>query len=72
VTQPDQAQVEALSDVIEVRRVRMRRAGKKMFADVVITAPHTSTFEKTHALTEHVEQTTLAAVRTLSPHADID
>jgi len=72
VTQQVQAQVETLADVIEVRRVRMRRAGNKMFADVVVAAPRTFTFEQTHGLTEQVEQTALAAVRSLSPQADID
>ncbi|MFL5661937.1 MAG: cation diffusion facilitator family transporter, partial [Ktedonobacteraceae bacterium] len=36
-----QAQVGALPDVLEVRRVRMRRAGNKLFADVVVAAPRT-------------------------------
>lgn len=72
VTQRVQAQVGALADVIEVRRVRMRRAGNKMFADVVVAAPRTFTFEQTHGLTERVEQTALAAVRSLSPQGDID
>jgi cation diffusion facilitator family transporter len=72
VTQRVQAQVGALADVIEVRRVRMRRAGNKMFADVVVAAPRTFTFEQTHGLTERVEQTALAAVRSLAPQGDID
>jgi cation diffusion facilitator family transporter len=72
VPQRVQAQVEALADVIEVRRVRMRRAGNKMFADVVVAAPRTFTFDQTHGLTERVEQTALAAVRSLSPQGDID
>ena len=72
VTQRVQAQVGALADVIEVRRVRMRRAGNKMFADVVVAAPRTFTFDQTHGLTERVEQTAQAAVRSLSPQGDID
>ncbi|MFL5701291.1 MAG: cation diffusion facilitator family transporter [Ktedonobacteraceae bacterium] len=67
-----QARVGDLADVIEVRRVRMRRAGNKIFADVVVAAPRTFTFEQTHALTERVEQTALEAVRTASPQGDID
>jgi len=67
-----QSQVEALADVIEVRRVRARRAGNKLFADVVVAAPRTLTFEQTHELSERVEHTSQAAVRMLSPQADID
>jgi cation diffusion facilitator family transporter len=72
IAQQVQAQVETLADVIEVRRVRMRRAGNKLFADVVVAAPRTFTFEQTHGLTEQVEQTALSAVHSLSPQADID
>ena len=52
--------------------MRMRRAGNKMFADVVVAAPRTFTFEQTHGLTERVEQTAQAAVRSLAPQGDID
>jgi divalent metal cation (Fe/Co/Zn/Cd) transporter len=65
-------QVGALADVLEVRRVRMRRVGNKLFADVVVAAPRTFTFEQTHLLTEQVEQTARAAVRSVSPQAEID
>ena len=67
-----QTQVRALPDVLEVRRVRMRRAGNKFFADVVVAAPRTFTFEQTHMLTEQVEQAAREAVRTVSPQGDID
>jgi len=67
-----QTQVRALPDVLEVRRVRMRRAGNKLFADVVVAAPRTFTFEQTHMLTEQVEQAAREAVRTVSPQGDID
>ena len=40
-----QAQIEKVEDVTEVRRIRMRRAGNKLFADIVIGAPRTFTFE---------------------------
>jgi len=67
-----QAQVRAFPDVLEVRRVRMRRTGNKIFADVVVAAPRTFTFEQTHALSEHVEQAACEAVRMVSPQGDID
>ena len=58
--------------VTEVRRVRMRRAGNKLFADVVIAAPRTYTFEQTHKLSERVEEAAMDGVHTLSPQADVD
>lgn len=67
-----QTQVRALPDVLEVRRVRMRRVGNKIFADVVVAAPRTFTFDQTHALTEQVEQAAREGVRLVSPQADID
>jgi len=72
VTQQVQSQVHALPDVLEVRRVRMRRAGNKIFADVVVAAPRTFTFDRTHALTEQVEQAAREAVRLVIPQGDID
>ncbi len=67
-----QRQIGALPKVLEVRRVRMRRAGNKLFADVVVAAPRIFTFEQTHRLTEQVERTAREAVRTISPQAEID
>ena len=55
-----------------MRRVRTRRAGNKLFAEVIIAAPRTLTFEQTHELTERVEQVATDAVRTQSPQAEID
>ena len=72
VSQQVQTQVRALPGVLEVRRVRMRRAGNKLFADVVVAAPRTFTFDQTHALTEQVEQAAREVVRLISPQADID
>ncbi|QBD77936.1 cation transporter [Ktedonosporobacter rubrisoli] len=61
-----------VEDVSEVRRVRMRRAGNKFFADVIIAAPRTLTFEQTHSLTERVEKAVMEATRTISPQGDVD
>jgi cation diffusion facilitator family transporter len=58
--------------VTEVHRVRMRRAGNKFFADVVIAAPRTYTFEQTHKLSERVEEAAMDGVHTLSPQAEVD
>ena len=67
-----QASIDHVEKVYEVRRVRTRRAGNKLFADVIIAAPRTLTFEQTHELTERVEKAATDAVRALSPQAEID
>lgn len=67
-----QTYIDRVENVHEVRRVRTRRAGNKLFADVIITAPRTFTFEQTHELTERVEKAATEAVRTISPQAEID
>lgn len=63
------AQVEG---VTEVRRIRERRAGNKLFADVVIGAPRTYTFEQIHTLSEQVEQAAIVGARAISPQSDVD
>lgn len=67
-----QRQVGALAGVLEVARVRVRRSGNKIFADVVILAPRTNTFEQTHALSEQVEVAATAAVCRLHRQAEVD
>jgi cation diffusion facilitator family transporter len=67
-----QTSIDHVENVNQVRRVRTRRAGNKLFADVIIAAPRTLTFEQTHELTERVEQVATDAVRTKSPQAEID
>lgn len=60
--------VGAVPGVLGCRRLRMRRGGNKVFADVVITVARTSTFGEAHAVTEAVEE----AVRAAFPRADVD
>jgi cation diffusion facilitator family transporter len=67
-----QTSVSRLQDVIDVRRMRMRRVGNKYFADVIITAPRTATFTHTHSLTEKVEDAIKEAIHETEPLADID
>src|SRR6266704_841450 len=64
--------IKQVEGVTEVRRVRVRRAGNKLFADVVIAAPRISTFEQTHELTQRIEAATLAGVRSISPQGEVD
>jgi len=64
--------IKQVEGVTEVRRVRVRRAGNKLFADVVIAAPRISTFEQTHELTQRIEAATLAGVHSISPQGEVD
>ena len=64
--------IKLVEGVTEVRRVRVRRAGNKLFADVVIAAPRISTFEQTHELTQRIEAATLAGVHSISPQGEVD
>src|SRR5439155_25229722 len=67
-----QAQIEKVEDVTEVRRIRMRRAGNKLFADIVIGAPRTFTFEQIHEVSEHVEKAATDGAHAISPQSEID
>ncbi len=64
--------IDQLDGVAEVRRIRVRRAGNKFFADVIIAAPRTFTFEQIHDLSERVEKVAMERVRMNSPHAEVD
>ena len=67
-----QQATQSVQNVTEVRRVRARRAGNKLFADVVIAAPRTLTFEQIHELSEQVENAVAKSVRSISPASDVD
>ncbi len=58
--------------IVDVRRVRLRRAGNKLFAELVVGAPRTATFEHAHAVTEAVERAAREAVCRETPNADVD
>lgn len=62
-------QIEA---VIDVRSVRLRRTGNKVFTDMVVEAPRTLTFEKTHALTERIERVVNECVLAEIPQGEVD
>lgn len=61
-----------LPNVTEVRRVRMRRAGNKCFADIIIAAPRTLTFEQIHELSDLVENVVIAEAEKVSPQEEVD
>lgn len=67
-----QTYIDHVKDVTEMRRVRVRRAGNKLFADVIIGAPRTFTFEQIHELTERVEHAVMNGVRTIFPQGEVD
>ncbi len=64
--------IHTIPNITEVRRMRMRRAGNKFFADIIIAAPRTFTFEQIHELTKQVERAAMDGARGVSPQGDID
>jgi divalent metal cation (Fe/Co/Zn/Cd) transporter len=58
--------------VTEVRRIRLRRAGNKLFTDVIIAAPRTYTFEQIHELSEDVEKAARDGLHNVSPQGEVD
>ncbi|GCF09496.1 cation diffusion facilitator family transporter [Dictyobacter arantiisoli] len=67
-----QQKLMSLEQVISVRRVRVRRAGNKCFADVIIQASRLLSFDQIHQLSESVEQATITEVHAFSALDDID
>jgi cation diffusion facilitator family transporter len=67
-----QTYIDKVEGVNEVRRVRVRRAGNKLFADVVIGAPRTYTFEQIHDVSERVEAAAREGAHTISPQGEVD
>ncbi len=67
-----QTQIDHVAGVTEVRRIRLRRAGNKLFTDVVIAAPRTYTFEQIHDLSENVEKAAMESVHSISPQGETD
>ncbi|MBN2293561.1 MAG: cation diffusion facilitator family transporter [Pirellulales bacterium] len=57
----------AVSGVEEVKRVRLRRGGPLIFADITLTVDCASRLESAHQLADRAE----AAVRTVLPNADV-
>lgn len=54
--------VRSVGDVQELRRMRLRRSGNRIFADLVIGVPRTTTFADAHELTERIERAISHAV----------
>ena len=67
-----QTALSQIEGVTEVRRIRLRRTGNKVFSDIVVAAPRIFTFEQTHSLTERIEQVILDQVLALIPQAEVD
>jgi cation diffusion facilitator family transporter len=61
------ASIAALGPVVELRRLRMRQAGGRQFADVVIGVPPSAAVGQGHAAADAVE----AAVQRALPGADV-
>lgn len=58
---------ESCQGVLAARRVRLRRAGNKSFADLMVTVGRTTTFAGAHEIADRVEE----RVHELLPNADV-
>jgi cation diffusion facilitator family transporter len=66
------ARIERIGEVTELRRMRIRRAGNKFFADIIIAAPRTLSFEQIHELSDTIESEAREEVRTIFAQGDGD
>src|SRR5262249_18810690 len=64
--------IERIGEVSELRRMRIRRAGNKFFADIIVAAPRTLSFEQIHELSDTIEREAREEVRTMFAQADGD
>jgi len=64
--------IEQIEEVTELRRLRIRRAGNKFFADIIVAAPRTLSFEQIHELSEEIEHEAREEIRTAYPQGDGD
>jgi cation diffusion facilitator family transporter len=66
---PDQitAAAESCQGVVSARRVRMRRAGNKLFVDLVVSVARTTSFAGAHEIADRVEE----CVKEIVPEADV-
>jgi len=60
-------EIRSIEGILEIERVRIRRAGNGYFADVSVGLARNLTFQKAEQLTEEVRQ----AVRRILPQADV-
>ncbi|HEY3107591.1 MAG TPA: cation-efflux pump [Chloroflexota bacterium] len=58
---------ESCPGVVAARRVRLRRAGNKLFVDLVVSVVRTTTFAGAHEIADRVEE----CVREVVPDADV-
>jgi cation diffusion facilitator family transporter len=57
----------AVPGVEQVTRLRLRRSGPEVFADITLTVAHAAAFERAHDISHQVED----AVRSVVPNADV-
>jgi cation diffusion facilitator family transporter len=57
----------AVPGVQQVTRLRLRRSGPEIFADVTLAVSHAAAFERAHDIAQQVED----AVRAVQPNADV-
>ncbi len=56
-----------VAGVLQVTKVRLRRSGPEIFADVTLSVGQATSFEKAHEIADHAA----AAVRAMLPRADV-
>ncbi len=66
------ARVARIGEITELRRMRVRRAGNKFFADIVVAAPRTLSFEQIHELSDAIEREAREEVHTFFEPGDGD
>ncbi len=67
-----QKRIATITYVLEVRRIRIRRAGNKLFTDIIIAAPRTLSFEQIHVLSDQVEREAMQEARSFSEQGEVD
>lgn len=61
------AAVRQVPGVVDVTRIRLRRSGPEIFADLTLAVGHAAAFERAHDIAHEVE----AAVHAVAPNADV-
>ncbi|WP_201375340.1 cation diffusion facilitator family transporter [Ktedonobacter robiniae] len=69
---PITGHVRTLPEVLEIRRLRVRRAGNTYFIEITIAVARTLTFEQTHMVSEQVEDAVSQAVHEQAEQAEVD
>ena len=64
--------IEQIKEVTELRRMRIRRAGNKFFADIIVAAPRILSFEQIHELSDTIEHEAREEIHSVFAQGDGD